>query len=93
MQDKWLTPAAPQVMAGNKVILSNAQWNCAIQPNVWHKLKITRDTLSVIKVWLDDVCISTVSAPTAYGRTNDWFFKLGDINADIDEVRLSNIVR
>lgn len=93
MQDKWLTPAAPQVMTGGKVIVSNIQWNSSVELNVWHKLKITRDTLSVIKVWLDDVCISTVNAPINYGRTNDWFFKLGDINADIDEVRLSNIVR
>ena len=93
MQDKWITPAAPQVMAGSNVIVSNTLWNSSVQLNTWHKLKITRDTLSVVKVWLDDVCISTVNAPTNYWRTNDWFFKIGDINADIDEVRLSKTVR
>ncbi len=93
IQDKWLTPKAPILMAGSKTVVTNTLWNSSVPLGVWQDLKITRDTQSNVRMWLDNVCIAEMNSVVAYGRTNEWTFRMGDIDADFDEVRISNIVR
>ncbi|MBK1884184.1 glycoside hydrolase family 9 protein [Luteolibacter pohnpeiensis] len=90
---KWNSPAVPSIAAGSQSLLSSSDWQSAIALGTWQRLKITRDSNSEFKVWINDVCVSTVSAAPNYGRTTDWLLTLGNIDADIDEVRISSIVR
>ena len=92
-QDKWLNPRVPFVTGGATTVLSNTQWNSSVALNAWQYLKVTRDTAGVVNVWLGGTLLSTTATSPAYGRTNDWTFTIGSMDADVDEVRISNIVR
>jgi hypothetical protein len=91
--DKWLSPSAPLIKNGGTTIFSNSEWSSQVTLNAWHHLRITRDSSSTARFWLDGVCLKTITVPMTYGRTNDWTFTIGDVDADIDEVRLSRVVR
>ncbi|GAA5481274.1 glycoside hydrolase family 9 protein [Haloferula sargassicola] len=93
MQDKWLTPDRPTVMAGSHTVFANDVWDSAVTAGQWQHLKITNDAQGVVSVWVDEVLVAQQAASFAYGRTNDWVLTIGNIDADIDEVRISNIVR
>ena len=91
---KWALPQAPDVTAGQATILSSKQWDGAVSLNSWHKLKITLNTKGQVNSWIDGVLVATGSAATMnYARTTPWTLTLGNFNGDIDEVRVSNIVR
>ena len=91
---KWTSPAAPMLEAGEDTILSSQQWNSLMTLNAWHQLKITLDARGAVTCWIDGVEAATGSAANMYyGRATPWVFTLGNFNGDIDEVRISNIVR
>ncbi|WP_221285038.1 glycoside hydrolase family 9 protein [Haloferula luteola] len=93
MQDKWLLPDRPKVMVGSHTALAHDQWDAAVMMGQWQHLKITHNAQSQVDVWVDGVLISSQSAPFAYSRTNDWTFVIGNIDADFDEVRISQGIR
>jgi len=86
-------PDAPEVLANQAVLLSNAQWNEVATLNTWHLLQITFDGVAQIsKVYVDGV-LQCCSACMPQPGVGNYVLTLGNFNGDIDEVRLSNIVR
>jgi hypothetical protein len=92
-QNKWGSPAAPMVHNGTLTMLTPADWNAAVSLNSWQHFKITRNAQSEFKIWIDGVCIHTSTSFPNYGRGNAWTLTIGNFDGDVDEVRLSNIVR
>jgi hypothetical protein len=91
---KWNMPAGPSVVAGQNTILTSQQWSDSVSLNAWHYLKITRNTAGNVAVWIDGVETASGSATNMNcARTTPWMLTLGNFNGDIDEVRVSNIVR
>lgn len=90
---KWNSPGVCTVMSGGSSILTNAQWKASITLGTWQHLRVIRSATGELSCWINNVCVSTILATPKYGRTNDWTFTIGNIDADIDEVRLSRVVR
>ena len=93
IQDKWAAPSQPLIMVGGNQVLSNTTWSTSVLPGMWHQLKITRDATQLVNIWLDGVLITSTFASSNNARTDDWQFTLGNLDADIDEVRISNVIR
>lgn len=89
MQDKWLLPDVPMLRSGASTITSNSQWPAAVTLGQWQKITITRDTSGNVGFRVNDTLVSSAPAPIGYDRTNAWTLILGNIDADIDEVRIS----
>lgn len=90
---KWNSPGVPAFMTGGASILTTSQWKSAITIGTWQHLRITRSATGAFSCWINDVCVSTIVASPNYGRTNAWTLTIGNINADVDEVRVSRAVR
>ena len=93
LDGKWNTPGAPTVSAGGTTVVSAAQWNASIVPNTWHKLQVMLAPNGIVRCWFDGRLISSASVQLNYGRSNAWILTLGNVDADIDEVRISDVVR
>ncbi len=88
-EGKWASPACPSV----RQLLSAAAWQTNVTLGAWHALRITADTNGVWSCYIDDTLRGRVNGSLNVGRTTDWTLTLGNIDADIDEVRLSSTVR
>ncbi len=92
LQDKWLTPQAPMLCSGQTTIFTNSQWTSSVTLNQWQKIAVAQDTVGNISLKVNDIEVASALVPNDYGRINDWTFSIGDIDADIDEVRISRTV-
>ena len=92
LQDKWLTPASPMLLSAQTKVFSNSQWASAITLGKWQKFTLTRDTTGNVSLKVNDVEVASALVLNNYGRTDDWTFSIGDIDADIDEVRISRTI-
>lgn len=90
---KWNSPAAPVVAGGNVVAVNSAAWTAACGFNTWHLLKVTISSGGSIQCTLDGTVVGSGTAATWSNRTNAWILTLGNFDGDLDEVRISNIVR
>jgi hypothetical protein len=90
---KWNQPGVPTVNAGATTVVSAAQWNASVTLRSWHKLQMSLSPNGIVRCWVDGRLISSTTAGLNYGRSNNWTLTLGNLDADIDEVRISNIVR
>ena len=93
LDGKWNTPGVPTVNAGSTTVVSAAQWKASVAPNSWHKLQMALSPNGVVRCLVDGRLISSAPVHLNYGRTNDWVLTLGNVDADIDELRISNIAR
>lgn len=93
IQDKWLRPEKPSLLAGGNTIYTNSDWGAHITPGVWHTLKLTRFATDMINLEIDGTLVVSKLAPTQAGRTNDWLLEIGNFAGEIDELRISNIER
>jgi hypothetical protein len=88
------SPVNPSVIGSSgATVVSATQWNNNVAKNVWHDLRITFDTAGLIICYIDGAQISSVTSPFNYGRINNWTLTLGNFDGDIDEVRISNVIR
>jgi Glycosyl hydrolase family 9/Cellulase N-terminal ig-like domain len=93
LDGKWNTPGVPTVNAGSTTVVSAAQWKTSVAPNSWHKLQMALSPNGVVNCWVDGRLISSAPVQLNYGRSNNWVLTLGNVDADLDEVRISNIAR
>ncbi len=61
--------------------------------NSWHALKLTLDPTGTVSCYVDGVLVSSCAPKLYYARANPWTLTLGNFSGDIDEVRISNVVR
>ena len=88
-QDKW--GKAPMLMSGSTTIV-NSLWTSAVTLGQWQKLTITRNAAGYVTFQVNDNVVANVLAPNNYGRTNGWLLTLGNMDADIDELRISRTI-
>ncbi len=93
LDGKWNTPHVPTVIAGATTFVTAAQWQAAASMNSWHALKLVFDATGTASCYVDGVLVSSVAAKFFYTRSTPWTLTLGNFNGDIDEVRISNVVR
>jgi hypothetical protein len=86
-------PDAPQVWANCCPMLDNATWSQHVTLNTWHQLKITFDSSGITRAYIDGVLRNSTNNPVTYNIPNSWELTLGNFDGDIDEVRISNVVR
>jgi transcriptional regulator CtsR len=76
------------------VIVTATQWRDSVSFNAWHKFKLTFAADGMARCYIDDVQIGSLQTSVNVARTTpSWTVKLGNFDGDIDEVRISNIVR
>ena len=88
-----MSPDAPRVWANCCPMLDNSTWSQYVSLNTWHQLKITFDSSGVTKGYIDGTLRASTNNPVQYNVPNPWQLTLGNFDGDIDEVRISNIVR
>ena len=93
IQDKWLSPAKPVLLAGNHAIFSSTGWDTNIAPGMWHTLKITRTIDNVISLEVDGQVLVSTTISVQTGRDDDWLLELGNFAGAIDELRISRVAR
>ena len=89
----WSTPTGPRVEAGAGVVLVNeADWEANVALDAWHLLRMTFDLNGEAEVHVDGVLLAAETIAMTVGSQN-WVFTLGNFDGDIDEVRISDVVR
>ena len=87
-------PIGPFVAGGSSaVIVTASQWQNAVSLNAWHKFKLTFTADGTTKCYVDDNLLNTMATSVNVGRPSTWWITLGNFDGDIDEVRISNVVR
>jgi hypothetical protein len=87
-------PNNPQVYGpSGSIMLSATDWNQLVTLNTWHAIKITVAANGTSQLYIDGTLAGTSNVSPNYGRTSNWTLHLGDFNGDLDEVRISNILR
>jgi hypothetical protein len=74
-------------------MLSATDWNQLVTLNTWHAIKITLAANGTSQLYIDGTLAGSSNVSPNYGRTSNWTLHLGDFNGDLDEVRISNVVR
>lgn len=87
------TPNAPQLFASCCAMLSNTDLNTLLSLSTWHQLTIRLGTDGVTSAYIDGVLRATSANAPNYDRTSNWTLTLGHFDGDIDEVRISNVIR
>ena len=90
---KWDSPANPFMYAGPTTLVSAAQWKAAVSTGTWHSLKMTLAANGIAQCTVDGNLIASGSSNFNFTRTTNWTLTLGNMDGDVDEVRVSNIVR
>lgn len=87
-------PIGPFVAgATTNEIVTASQWQNAVSLNAWHKLKITFAADGTASCYIDDNLVNTIVTSILAYRTTPWMIVLGNFDGDVDEVRISNVVR
>jgi len=88
------TPNFPQIEGPQaSLLLNGTNWPQVITANTWHSLKITLDGAGTSRVYVDGTLQGSSSTAPNYGRSGNWTIRMGDFDGDIDEVRISNVLR
>ena len=74
-------------------MLSNSDLNNLLTLSTWHQLTIKLGTDGVTSAYIDGVLRATSANAPNYSRTSNWTLTLGHFDGDIDEVRISNVIR
>jgi hypothetical protein len=90
---KWNSPGVPLVRSGGTTITSSATFAGAVRLGTWQHLRMVVQANGTAVTYLDGVVIGSTAVTMNVGRSNGWTLTLGNISADIDEVRLSRIAR
>ncbi len=67
-------------------------WESVVTLEEWHQLRITYSA-GLAQVTIDGVLVGSAVVFPTNGRTGDWSLILGNFDGDIDEVRVSTVVR
>jgi hypothetical protein len=90
---KWNSPAVPHVMAGSQTVVSPGVWAANVALDTWHHLRMTFDTDGRARVAINGNVIGQQVVSMNIPRTGLWTLTLGNFDGDIDEVRVSSVIR
>lgn len=92
-QDKWLSPGYPSIRSGATQITAQADWPSFMTPQVWQHLQIVRHANGSTSIRVNGATVKSIPTSNDWGRSNDWLFTLGNVDADFDEVLISRSER
>ncbi len=90
---KWDSPGNPFMYGGPTTIVTSAQWNAAVSKGTWHSLKLTVAANGIAQCYVDGSLVAGGTSNFNFTRTSNWTLTIGNMDGDIDELRVSNIVR
>jgi hypothetical protein len=94
LDGKWDSPPNPFMYGGASTIVTATQWANAVSIGTWHYVKMTLATTGVVACSVDGTLVSSGTVSNFnYSRTTPWTLSIGNLNGDIDELRVSNILR
>jgi len=87
-------PIGPYVVGSSAAyVLTASQWQNAVSLNAWHKFKLTFAADGTTACYIDGNLVNSVATSILWWRPDPWVITLGNFDGDIDEVRISNVVR
>lgn len=90
----WNSPAEPLLGVSVEQLVRSATWKSLVPRNAWSHFKMTQSPAGEIKCYINGELIHTATITNLkYGRTTDWTMTVGNFDGDVDEVRISNIIR
>ena len=93
LQGKWDNPKVPHVKGSGTSVVTHQTWDSIVQTGVWQSLRIVMDSTAMVYCFIDDELVGYAQCSMNQGRTGDWTLTIGNIDADIDEVRVSKAAR
>jgi hypothetical protein len=90
---KWDAPPNPFMYGGSSTIVTAAQWASAVGVGTWHYLRMTLTSTGTVQCSVDGTLVSSGTSTFNFTRTTPWTLSIGNMDGDIDELRVSNIVR
>lgn len=90
---KWSNPRVPTVYGAAATLVTNTQWNNVVETDEWSSLKITFAPDGTVSCYINDTLIASTTVSLNTGRTTNWTLTLGNFDGDMDEVRISKVVR
>lgn len=92
-KDTGADPIVPTIGVAGTDLLDETNMALHFKFGVWQKMRITFDSSSTTRGYIDGQLIATITVDPNIGRSNDWTLSLGNFDGCIDELRLSNTVR
>ena len=89
---RWAYPRNPNVISCNQEVVTSAVWEQKVAPLAWNAVKLTFDG-SVVKLWVNGELVGTRDVVPNFDRNQEWTLLIGNFDGDIDEFRVSNVVR
>ena len=83
----------PVVNAHSHDYITAEDWAAAVPLDTWSTLRWTYNGANDLRFYVNDVEIGASAAWPAFDRSNDWSFLLGRFDGDIDELRISSVIR
>ena len=90
---KWGSPHAPSVSSSNVELVSNQVWADNVTLNQWHHIQILFDGTDQVQFYLDGSLLGSAARQPHFRRNNAWKLELGHFDGDLDELRISSVVR
>ena len=93
LDGSWNSPAVPSIRSSGFEIVSDDAWSANVSTDAWHSLRITFDVDGQVEAYVDGALLGVQPVSMNYSRDSDWELSLGNFDGDIDEIRISNVVR
>ena len=90
---KWGSPHGPSMRTSNVQVISNQQWADNVTLNQWHHLQVLFDGTDKVEFYLNGSLLGSVTRAPHIQRSNSWQLVLGNFDGDMDELRISSVVR
>ncbi len=90
---KWETPELPRVQVGNEVVVFDSEWGGQLTSFTWSALTMQIDSHGYCEVYINDHLVKSLQVNMNASRTNDWTLTIGNFDGDIDELRISTVLR
>ncbi|MEZ5323823.1 MAG: LamG-like jellyroll fold domain-containing protein [Verrucomicrobiales bacterium] len=74
-------------------IVSNQVWADNVTLNQWHHIQILFDGTDQVQFYLDGSLLGGATRQPHFQRNNAWVLELGHFDGDLDELRISSVVR
>jgi hypothetical protein len=88
----WAADRAPAVSAGILELVSPSDWKTLAPAGQWHTLKISYDGIGTVDVLINGSVVSSTAWQPTVSRNNDWVLTLGNIDGDLDDVKVRTSV-
>lgn len=88
-EDKWSTGRRPSIRIGQTTLVTSSQWDGFFPTNRWIRIALGFNPANgAAAVWVDGQLVAQGTASLNSGRTTPWTLLAGNLDADVDEIRV-----